>query len=104
MNSDIKKSSEKKKSRPLLESDVLKPWMPPRPHHPLNKLHPSVLPQIYGEKNRPLRASPPVWQKKVNCCWSTNWKSSYLSGNYRHASNCSQGESKARPQGTGTRL
>jgi hypothetical protein len=66
MDSDKNKSSETKKSRPLLESDLLKPWVPPHPHHPLNKLHPSVLPQIYGEKNRPLRASPPVWQKKVN--------------------------------------
>ena len=66
MDSDKNKSSEKKKSRPLLESDPLKPWVPPRPQHQLNKLHPSVIPQIYGEKNRPLRASPPVWQKKVN--------------------------------------
>jgi len=67
MNSDqTKESLNRKGPRPLQASDLLKPWIPPHPQHQLNKLHPSVLAQIYGEKNRPLRASPPVWQKKVN--------------------------------------
>jgi hypothetical protein len=36
------------------------------PHQRLNKVHPAMLAQIYGDRDKPIMASPPVWKNAKN--------------------------------------
>jgi hypothetical protein len=52
------------------------------PYQRLNKVHPAVLAQIYGDREKPIMASPSVWKNPKNLLL-VQWADKNLIAHYR---------------------